>query len=39
VECPREIIDTIGGWKRDGVGEAYGKGFSLDITNSWMMLI
>ena len=36
VECPREILDTIGGWKRDGVGEAYGKGFSLAVTSSWI---
>ena len=35
VECPKEIIDRIGGWSSNDVGESYGDGFSLDIINKW----
>ena len=30
VECPKEIIDQIGGWSSSDVGESYGDGFPLD---------
>lgn len=36
VECPAEIIDTIGGWAREGVGETYGRGYSLDVLSKWL---
>ena len=39
VECPKEIIDQIGGWSSSDVGESYGEGFSLEIKNTWMVLI
>ena len=29
VECPKEIIDHIGGWSSSDVGERYGDGFQL----------
>ena len=29
VECPKEIIDQIGGWSSSDVGEGYGEGFPL----------
>ena len=29
VECPKEIIDQIGGWSSSDVGESYGDGFPL----------
>jgi integrase len=28
VECPSDVIDQIGGWLTQGVGNAYGLGFS-----------
>lgn len=31
VECPSDIIDQIGGWKTEGVGESYGHGYRLPI--------
>ena len=31
VECPSEIINQIGGWTRESVGEAYGEGHSLKL--------
>ena len=36
VECPKEIIDQIGGWSSSDVGEAYGEEFPLDNLSVWM---
>ena len=29
VNCPSEMIDQIGGWSRDTVGQGYGQGYDL----------
>ena len=39
VECPKEIVDQIGGWSSSDVGETYGDGFSLNILSDWMKKI
>ena len=31
VECPADIIDAIGGWSTDGVGQSYGRGYDLNV--------
>ena len=31
VECPKGIIDQIGGWSSSEVGESYGEGFDMKI--------
>ena len=36
VECPKEIIDQIGGWSSSDVGESYGDGFQLNNVRTWM---
>ena len=36
VECPKEIIDQIGGWSSSDVGETYGEGFQLSNVRNWM---
>ena len=36
VECPADIIDAIGGWSTDGVGQSYGKGYDLNVLGRWM---
>ena len=36
VECPKEIIDQIGGWSSSDVGESYGNGYSLNVLCRWM---
>tara|TARA_B100000530_G_C15482647_1_gene299191 strand:- start:122 stop:277 length:156 start_codon:yes stop_codon:yes gene_type:complete len=36
VECPKEIIDHIGGWSSSDVGESYGEGFQLNNVRNWM---
>ena len=39
VECPKEIIDQIGGWSSSDVGESYGEGYRLSILNKWISAI
>ena len=36
IECPADIIDAIGGWSTDGVGQSYGKGYDLTVLGRWM---
>jgi hypothetical protein len=31
VECPSDVIDQIGGWLTQGVGNAYGEGYTVNI--------
>jgi hypothetical protein len=35
VECPPDIIDRIGGWSVDGVGESYGGGYPFSVLYKW----
>jgi len=39
VECPSDVVDSIGGWITAGVGQRYGDGYRLDILNKWMLKI
>ena len=39
IECPTDIIDSIGGWSKPGVGEGYGSGYSTDVLHKWMSKI
>ena len=36
VECPSDIVDAIGGWTTEGIGQRYGKGYDLNIKAKWM---
>ena len=36
VQCPADIIDQIGGWATEGVGQNYGNGHKLDVTHAWL---
>ncbi len=36
VECPSDIVDSIGGWKTSGVGNGYGNGYPLEVLEKWM---
>ena len=31
VQCPSDMIDQIGGWTTEGVGQGYGEGYSMDV--------
>jgi len=37
VQCPRDIIDAIGGWTASSIGEKYGQGYKLDVLHEWML--
>ena len=39
VECPKEIINQVGGWSSSDVGEGYGVGFPLDNIEKWLIEI
>ena len=39
VECPSDIIDQIGGWATNGVGQSYGRGYDLSILFKWLKTI
>ena len=39
VECPSDVVDAIGGWSTEGVGQGYGKGYGLDVRKRWMQRI
>jgi integrase len=36
IECDPTIIDEIGGWSRQTVGNGYGSGYPLDIKTKWL---
>ena len=36
IECPSDIIDAIGGWTTEGVGQTYGKGYKLEVLFRWL---
>ena len=33
---PSEIIDRIGGWTSEGVGQGYGFGYPLNVLQDWI---
>ena len=37
VECPSDVIDQIGGWLAQGVGNSYGNGYDYNTLNKWMI--
>ena len=39
VECPTDIVDSIGGWSKSGAGQNYGTGYPLDVLHKWLKLI
>jgi hypothetical protein len=39
VECPSDVVDQIGGWITEGVGQGYGEGYSIDVMAKWLRKI
>ena len=39
VQCPTEMIDQLGGWSRQAIGERYGSGYGLSQTHESMLAI
>ena len=36
VACPTEVIDQIGGWSLNSIGQNYGEGFSVSDLAGWL---
>jgi hypothetical protein len=36
IDAPTELIDQIGGWSLQSIGQNYGDGFSLDNLSKWL---
>jgi integrase len=39
VECPSDVIDQIGGWLTQGVGNAYGEGYRVHHLKTFLVKI
>jgi len=39
VECPSDIVDAIGGWTTEGIGQRYGTGYDLNVKAKWIGMI
>ena len=37
IECPSDIVDQIGGWTTQGVGQGYGSGYPIEVLSRWMI--
>ena len=35
VEAPNDLIDQLGGWSLQSVGQSYGNGYSLEVLSKW----
>ena len=39
LEAAHDLIDQIGGWSLQSVGQSYGRGYPLENTSKWMQKI
>jgi integrase len=39
VECPSDVIDQIGGWLTQGIGNSYGEGFDMKALIKWLVML
>ena len=39
VSCPSEMVDQIGGWSHDSVGQGYGRGYELEQLQQYMKAV
>jgi hypothetical protein len=39
VECPKDIVDQIGGWSSGSIGEGYRQGYPIEILSKWIASI
>jgi len=39
VNCPTEMIDRIGGWSRETIGQGYGAGYDLIIMSEYLVKV
>ena len=38
-QCPADIIDQIGGWATEGVGQSYGLGTPHEVKYSYLRML
>ena len=38
-ECPADIINQLGGWHTDGIGNQYGNGYTVEVLGKWIRLL
>jgi len=36
IQCPKDIVDAIGGWGKSSIGEQYGNGYPVSVLYEWM---
>ena len=39
VDCPADVMDEIGGWSKQSVGQSYGKSSSLERLHRFMVQV
>lgn len=39
VECPADVVDQVGGWQSEGVGQSYGTGYPLSVLRRWLKAV
>jgi hypothetical protein len=39
VNCPPEMIDQLGGWSRETIGQGYGEGYQLSNLNEYLSFL
>ena len=39
VSCPTEMVDQLGGWSHDSVGQGYGRGYELEQLQQYMKAV
>tara|TARA_B110000967_G_scaffold200287_1_gene235858 strand:- start:574 stop:1707 length:1134 start_codon:yes stop_codon:yes gene_type:complete len=39
IECPSDIVDSVGGWSKRSVGENYGYGYPIKVLHKWLKRI
>jgi hypothetical protein len=36
IDCPMDVMDEIGGWSKQSIGEGYGEGYSISQIKNLM---
>jgi hypothetical protein len=39
VNCPSDMINQIGGWSKQSIGETYGEGYKLENLNTYLLSV
>ncbi len=39
VSCPKAVMDSIGGWSGQSIGDNYGEGYALSTMQEWLLKV